>query len=762
MSTSELYIVLDDTLVNRIKYAIDKYNNSGSHIEVVVGKFKGTFVNDIGLESYNKLLSFLKNHKDFNYTLKNNITIYNSTEKFDIDLTQYNIRIQPIKYNVAGYVLTGSTHEFGSLDDTYTIRMYHHPDGGGRHLNIIFKPTSNGGILSPSTRPTGERVDLRDSERDLAPIELRDRNNLTRIKRLFQTLKVVFRPITKSNFLISYTERKQVIGSYNILVKKNGRNPGIIFNSPFNLTRSHISEVFNPINEYLLFPKLDGIRYLLYFIDGSCYLLNYTEFLKLSDSEEVDLDNTLIDGELIDNVYYPFDVLYWMGQDVRRQSRLKRLSYLDDLKSNVNMRIIAPEKNIKIGLDKYFYNYTSDKTVGDNLQTGGLQVSIPPLDGVILAPNNCPYNNTKTLKYKPHTHQVIDFEVKCDDKKFKIYIKNYTGMTAFGGSDIFPYPERDLDFADYTSDELDIIKREGIVEFRWDLGRNLFVPVRNRTDKINPNFVEVAKIIWNEINDPIKLQPPQFAPHQLNSPTYVESGLFHSVLYSGSDIYRKMSEEKKIVFVRNLRQNFLTIKLDDWIKWEGAFPLYKKIFVEIFLSIHKTIMVESPKLKNTIYYNIFSNKSADIFVNDIIPKFLGDKIGGCESPPIGDSADKSTIALYLLFGEISKLTIPVAHKKFIVKLSKKNELDQDSIDYMSLIFKKDIYVVDLTSKSLICHTSQLKGYTSIIIGYGKEDCESPDRNVWCPQSLYRSMGCLRNGIIEFEFSSDDEMIKFYN
>jgi hypothetical protein len=53
-------ISLDETLVNRIKVAIEKYNNSSLPLEIVIGKFKGIFVRDIGEESYNKLFNFLK------------------------------------------------------------------------------------------------------------------------------------------------------------------------------------------------------------------------------------------------------------------------------------------------------------------------------------------------------------------------------------------------------------------------------------------------------------------------------------------------------------------------------------------------------------------------------------------------------------------------------------------------------------------------------------------------------------------------------
>ena len=480
------------------------------------------------------------------------------------------------------------------IEEDCTIRMFKHPDGSNQ-VNIIFKPGKYN------------------------------------INKLFQPLKRVFKSITKTNFLISYTERRQVTESYNILVKKNGKNPNMVFNKPYNLTREHISDVFNPINQYLLFPKLDGVRYLLYFIDSSSYLLNYTDFLKLSDDEDSDLDNTLLDGELIDNIYYPFDVLYCKGEDVRRKTRLDRLSYLEKINTPLKLVVIPPEKDIQLGLHKYFYN-------SNNPTITGLKDVFPPLDGVILTSNITSYNNNKTLKYKPHTHQVIDFEVKYDGAgRGVLYVKDYNGgLTIFRGSDKYPYNTQysHIKLDKYTTQQVEIVKKGGIVEFRWDQELKTFIPVRNRNDKLNPNFIEVAKIIWDEINDPVKLFPNNYA--RLNSPFCKEfilseninngSGLFHSILYSGSEKYRNMVPDKKESFVKTLRQNFTAnLGMKDWLKiGDGnlAFSMYKIFFIDSFKKIYNTTTVESPRLKNNIYYDMFKSHSLDFFVETLLPEIF--------------------------------------------------------------------------------------------------------------------------------------------
>jgi hypothetical protein len=627
-----------------------------------------------------------------------------------------------------------------SIEEDCTIRMFKHPDGSNQ-VNIIFKAGKYN------------------------------------INKLFQPLKRVFKSITKTNFLISYTERRQVTESYNILVKKNGKNPNMVFNKPYNLTREHISDVFNPINQYLLFPKLDGVRYLLYFTDSSSYLLNYTDFLKLSDDEDEDLDNTLLDGELIDNIYYPFDVLYCKGEDVRRKTRLDRLSYLEKINTTLKLVVIPPEKDIQLGLHKYFYNSTAQN---------------PPLDGVILTSNITCYNNNKTLKYKPHTHQVIDFEVKCDGTgRGFLYVKDYNGgLTIFRGSDKYPYNTQysQIKLDKYNTQQIEIVKKGGIAEFKWDEDLKTFIPVRNRNDKLNPNFIEVAKIIWDEINDPVKLFPNNYA--RLNSPFCKDfilseninngSGLFHSILYSGSEKYRNMVPDKKDSFVKTLRQNFTAnLKIKDWLKiGDGniAFSMYKIFFIDSFKKIYNTTTVESPRLKNNIYYDMFKSHSLDFFVETLLPEIFdidlinspflktfqsGDplKISVESRRDIRDSPNFTTkyfkdgvqkygTALKILFSEISKISLTSSYKKFIGKLSISDCLDQDILNYISIVFKKDIFVLESSTGLLLCRTTTLRKLKSIIICYSSQD------------NIYKSVGRLnKEGIVDREFDPDDDLVK---
>ena len=723
-----IFISLDETLVGRINSVVEKYNRLLLPLEIVLGKFKGIFVKDIGQESYSTLYNFLKGGGEgipprYSYFCSQQISISNASENFDIDLTQYNIRIQPVK---SQYYVEGITHEFKSeLGGRHTIRMFNHPDGSWQ-TSIFFR----GGHHT--------------------------------ITQLFQPLKVIFKPITKTNYLISYTERRQVTESYNILVKKKGKTPNIVFNKPYNLTRENLSEILNPSNEYLIFPKLDGVRYFLYFIDGSCYLLNYTDFLKLSDGEDAATDDTLLDGEFIDGIYYPFDVLWWRGGDLRRLSRLDRLNHLKNLNSTFKMIVIPPLKDIKTGLEKY---------------KKGVE-GAPPLDGVIITGNSSPYLNNRTFKYKPREEQLIDFSIGWyDTNKIELYVKDYNNSsTLFRGSEKNPYRAGGggyINIDKCCASQIDILKKGGVIECRWDDGGQSFFPVRNRTDKISPNFVEVAKSIWDEIKDPVEIVFNSPSGVVLRSPIssnliLVEKtgqDIFDSILHSGAEKYRNMEVPNKKSFIKTLRQNFInTPTIEEWLKLDGgvlAFNCYKKEFIENFIQIYNTTTVESPRLKNNIYYDIFHSRPVNFFTDTVIPEMAENYQNstnreGTLIPTFFKSRhfkdgekkyEKYETAIDLLFSEISNFSIRGAYKKFIGKICLSQQLEQEIVDYMSLIFKKDIYVIDISTGLPISRTCNIKHVKSIVVAHSAEE------------NKFWSVGRGLDNRIETVFLPDDELIR---
>ena len=194
-----IYFSLDHILVNKINYNLSKYSASNLPLEVVIGKFKGVFTKNLGEEIFNKLHTYLNSSEEFTVTRNVSCITTSGLEKFDIDLTQYNIRLQLIKNT---YSTEGVTYEYKHNSKSHSFRISHKKGGGEYSASMICR--------------------------------------IYDISDLLAKLKIFLEPIVKSNFLISYAERRQVTDCYNFLVKKQNKNPVIIFNKPYNLTREQL------------------------------------------------------------------------------------------------------------------------------------------------------------------------------------------------------------------------------------------------------------------------------------------------------------------------------------------------------------------------------------------------------------------------------------------------------------------------------------------------------------------------------------------
>jgi hypothetical protein len=190
--------------------------------------------------------------------------------------------------------------------------------------------------------------------------------------------------------------------------------------------------------------------------------------------------------------------------------------------------------------------------------------------------------------------------------------------------------------------------------------------------------------------------------------------------------------------------------LKDWIGGEEYKPLgevsrymYQDCFVENFLKIRKTTL-ESPQLSNSIYYTIFTTYSLD-FLMEKIPKLLN------QSEQIELKDEKSTTALGILLSEISKISLNSSYKKFIGRLSIGDHLDPDILEYISILFGKDIYLVDSNGKLFKSNRPYIfKGLPSIIITFKEGGGDY----------IYQSVGRINsNGVVEYEFGSEDSLIR---
>ena len=662
----ENYITLDINLVNRINLILNKSKSFAQKLEIIVGKFRKGFIPNVGETEYTKLFNCLKNNKSYTHSHHQQTPITQNYDYFDVDLTQFNIRIYPSKYTTEKI---GDTHIFTHTTESYSIKLFN-PNSSDYQVFVNFSTC-----------------------------------NLD-IKSLFSPLKILFYPITKTRHLISYSERKQVILHYNSIIKKQSKNPIILFNKPQTLNRTHLGFLLENQDKFLVFPKLDGIRYFMFIMENSIYLLNYTEFLKYSDNESSDYNKTIIDGELIDNIFYPFDILFWKGEDVRKLDRLSRLGFLKELDVSIPIKIIEPDTNLTQGFKKYY--------------------ETPQTDGIIMVYRDVPYNNSYTYKFKPHYMQYIDFYIQ----DMKLMIKTPNGIEPFKGTPQYPYSG-----VLGNPDNFDI-KNESIVECKWS--DNMFIPVRERTDKINPNFIDVANIIWEEINNPI--MPSDFLNIHPVPPNRIEkfytpiydniyrvgtlsegSCLLHSILNSSSEKYREMTIVQRMEFVKNLRLNLAkNLSLEEWKKLGNgmvAMVTFQECFVIYFEKIYDTIIqLGNPNSLEKIYHEIFSLHSKDYYRQHLLEKITIDDLENNIEFTFRNTGYSKFFTI--LINEIRQVSLKTAYQQFCEKLSNPHQwIDDFFIDYISKKFNKNIYFISAKTRMPYTVPSPHRDSNCIVVLY---------------------------------------------
>lgn len=290
-------------------------------------------------------------------------------------------------------------------------------------------------------------------------------------------IKTLFEPI-KYVLSIYNTDYQGIVKDYESLFKRKGVN----FNNAYNMKRKY----FPDLKDFIITPKWDGVRMMIYVHQSGIYLLNKTTTLSLKMTFPNDLVNTVIDGEYFEstNKYIAFDILFFKGTDLRDEIRIKRQYILEQTKSDYNLQFEIAQVGYGPTLYECFKNYTTKYP--DNV-----------LDGIVFAQRTSTYINKQTLKYKPINLLTIDFLITIDNNDtypvYKLYVQGESGVIPFE-----PYP---ILMKVDTNGKSIISSGNKIVECQWV--NDTFLPMRVRTDKTIPNFITVAMDIWEDINNPI-------------------------------------------------------------------------------------------------------------------------------------------------------------------------------------------------------------------------------------------------------------------
>ena len=169
-------------------------------------------------------------------------------------------------------------------------------------------------------------------------------------------------------------------------------------------------------NSYAVTDKADGIRAFLKIHNKKVLLINPKTKHIMGDYGKVNLGNTLIDGEFVNNKFYAFDIMFFDNKDVRMLNLLERLTIL---KENIN--------KIKIHLYLKVKTFYTENIFQKSQEILNTRFSYN-IDGLIYTPIYQNYSNNELPIFKWKKRHTIDVRVsynRKDNYTYFIYGKRY-------------------------------------------------------------------------------------------------------------------------------------------------------------------------------------------------------------------------------------------------------------------------------------------------------------------------------------------------
>lgn len=405
-------------------------------------------------------------------------------------------------------------------------------------------------------------------------LEYISKSKLISITSIQTVFTFILQSIQNSNLIISNLFGKQLLGDYCNLLKINPRFPKFIGPLPFTLTK----EIFQSGKlscGYSVTEKADGDRKLLFIgKKGICILISRPKDKDLQYQHIgtiPELENSIFDGEFVNNKMYLFDSLIYKNKDIREHPLDHRLGVFSKFPKEINCNIqilfktfyfsqegsvIKVEKGVKTETLKDFNIYTLSYDIWKNKE------SFPyKLDGLIYTPILSNYYNTNIYKWKDNN--TIDFfVVKISDTTWQLEIaglntdNNYVhipfeglkknGMFSLRKGRLIEEIENQIWKSDspLKTGIIEVSKAiakkfntNTVVEFKFYGGK--FIPIRSRIDKKYANNIRAINDAWESIVDSLTI-------------SVVKAGIYRSCTrqYHNSIkkfIIKKFSSQRKVL-----------------------------------------------------------------------------------------------------------------------------------------------------------------------------------------------------------------------
>lgn len=283
---------------------------------------------------------------------------------------------------------------------------------------------------------------------------------------------------------------------------------------PVSMTQNNINMIKE--KDYMVSWKADGNRYMMlilnaddmFFIDRNFNIYQVFNLTFLRRNSKDKLQNTLLDGEMVVDVvndqryprYLIYDIVYCDGKDVSRCNFRERINII--FKQVIQPREIAKrmgqidrnKEPIGVRIKDFFELKNTYKFFETKFQNSLSH----EIDGLIFQPVDLEYISgrcSEVLKWKPPSHNSVDFLLTIVEEKRPGRIEKYIGQLYVGG--------QMHQFAQiHVTNELKKYHNR-IIECRYNFSKNAWEFMRERTDKKYPNSIRTATNVVNSIKYPI-------------------------------------------------------------------------------------------------------------------------------------------------------------------------------------------------------------------------------------------------------------------
>lgn len=264
--------------------------------------------------------------------------------------------------------------------------------------------------------------------------------------------------------------------------------------------------------------KLNGIGTNLFISKSAIYLVNTQSQVveKVSSSSFSDYQGSIFPIEYKDDVCHIYDCIKFKYRDVSHiKNHSKRLNNAVIFVQELEQGKLDNRNNLKCEIKFFKYSgdleqdtkdivrYMSDR-YGDKVMEHN--------DGIIFTPFFEQYLNNFTLKFKWIELMTIDFELI--NMTIHKNLKHFDLGVVNKDNDIGTFSKMDIEISDPFYNE---VHNGMIVECGYDMEKNNWKIFKIRDDKVKPNFIGVAKDVFDDIEHPLELDKLINAFHRQKS-----------------------------------------------------------------------------------------------------------------------------------------------------------------------------------------------------------------------------------------------------